>query len=281
MPLLARLERLPQTASVVGSAVLIGIIGLIDALSGYEFSLSLFYMLPIALITWRAGRRLGVTAAGVSALVWLGADVGSGHLYSHPLIPLWNTLIRLAYFVIIVLLMAALKRTLQREGELARVDYLTGATNSRHFYERAEAEMERLRRYQHPLTVAYIDLDNFKQVNDEYGHPTGDRALQVVAAAIRAHIRRTDVLARMGGDEFAVLLPETDQAAAQVVLGKLHTALLHSMAQPSWPITFSVGVITYTTAPPTTDMLVKLADDLMYSVKHRGKHALAYAAYSG
>ncbi len=281
MRLLAGLERQNKYAILVSGFALIGVIGAVDFASGYEFAFSVFYVLPIALVTWRTSRRFGLAAAITSAIVWLGADLGSGHLYSHPLIPVWNSLIRLTFFIIIMLLLSALKAALRREEALARVDYLTGAVNSRSFYALAEVEIERLRRYRHPLTLAYIDLDNFKTVNDQLGHTTGDQALRRVADTVRQNVRRTDVAARLGGDEFVVLLPETDLAAAQAVLPKLHSALVSAMQQANWPITFSVGVLTCTTAPPTTDALVKAADDLMYTVKHKGKHAVTYAAYAG
>jgi diguanylate cyclase (GGDEF)-like protein len=278
---LASLERQNKFAVLLAGFAIIGVIGVIDFASGYEFALSLFYVLPIALITWLTSRRYGVAASIVSSLVWLGADLGTGHTYSHPLIPFWNSLIRLAYFILITLLLAALHRALRREGELARVDYLTGADNSRSFYNLARLELERLRRYQRPLTLAYIDLDNFKTVNDQLGHSTGDQVLRSVAGAIHGQIRRTDVLARLGGDEFVVMFPETDQASAQAVLAKLHATLLAEMNRAGWPVTFSVGVITCTAAPASIDDLVKLADELMYTVKHETKHALRYAVYAG
>jgi predicted signal transduction protein with EAL and GGDEF domain len=201
--------------------IVIGVIGIIDYLTGYELAISVFYVLPISLVTWLTGRRFGLLASLASAVVWLSADIATGHPYSHPLIPLWNSLIRFAFFVIITMLLCALKRAMQRESELARTDHLTGAVNLRFFYELAQMEIDRLHRYGHPFTLAYIDLDGFKAVNDQFGHATGDRVLHTVVNFIKKHMRKTDVCARLGGDEFALLLPETDQEVARLAISKI------------------------------------------------------------
>ena len=217
-----------------------------------------------------------------SAVVWLVADVVVGHPYSNPLIPFWNTLIRLTYFVIITLLLSALRSTTELERELARTDYVTGAVNSRIFFDLMQMEIERSQRYDHPLTLAYIDLDNFKAVNDQFGHSTGDQALRTVASSARKFLRKTDVVARLGGDEFALLLPETNQESARIVISKLQCALLEEMRLGNWPTTFSIGVLTCDSATPlTAEELVRMADELMYSVKRDGKNAIKYSTYAG
>ena len=258
-----------------------GAIGVLDYLTGYEFSFSVFYVLPISLITWLTGQRLGLTSSAISAFVWLTADFISRQQYSHPLIPIWNTLIRFAFFAIITSLLSALKSAMQREGRLARIDYLTGAVNSRFFYDLAQMEIDRFQRFQHPFTLAYLDLDDFKNVNDQFGHAAGDQVLRSVVGYIRKNMRRTDVVTRLGGDEFAILLPETNQESASIAIFKLQSGLLEEMRQNNWPVTFSIGVLTCTAAPSTTDELVKMADALMYSVKRDSKNGLKFGVYPG
>jgi len=152
--------------------------------------------------------------------------------------------------------------------------------NSRFFYELAQMEIDRFQRYKHPFTLTYIDLDNFKAVNDQFGHSTGDQVLRTVIGSVKKHLRRTDVVARLGGDEFVLLLPETDQEPAYVVINKIRGDLLEEMRQQNWPITFSIGVLTCRVVPNTIDELIKMADDLMYSAKHDGKNAVKYSTYA-
>ena len=260
---------------------LIALIGLLDYLVGYEISLSLFYLIPIGLLAWFAGARHGVMAALLGALVWLTADLAAGHAYSQPAIYYWNTFVRLGFFLIVTLLLARLKGSLLRERELAHTDHLTGAANSRLFYELAAFELNRARRYHRPFTIAYIDLDNFKAVNDSLGHTTGDTVLQATVKTAKTHLRGSDVVARVGGDEFVLLLPETNQEAAQTIVNKIHESLLAEMKKHAWPITFSVGVLTCLAAPSSIDELIRRSDQLMYSVKLSGRNAVRYALYAG
>jgi diguanylate cyclase (GGDEF)-like protein/PAS domain S-box-containing protein len=164
---------------------------------------------------------------------------------------------------------------LEMEKRLSRSDALTGLANRRAFYESAEIERKRAARYSRPLSLAYIDLDNFKQVNDQSGHETGDQVLVTVANVLRKNIRAESVVARLGGDEFALLLPEADHIAASFVIAKLHGLLNKAMQEEDWPITFSVGMVTYEKPPESTEQMVHAADALMYSVKHEGKNRVA------
>jgi diguanylate cyclase (GGDEF)-like protein len=142
-------------------------------------------------------------------------------------------------------------------------------------------EIDRLERYQHPFTLAYIDLDNFKALNDQSGHLTGDKALRATVSFIRSHMRRTDVIARLGGDEFALLLPETNEELARIAVSKIQNGLLEEMQRNNWPITLSIGVLTCRVPPPSTDVLIKMADELMYSVKRQRKNGINYSTFAG
>jgi diguanylate cyclase (GGDEF)-like protein len=281
MTFLNNLENRSQPLKLILGFGLIGISGIFDYLTGYELAFSLFYVFPIALMTWISGRRAGIIASVISSLVWLAADVASGNPYSSPFIPLWNTLIRLAFFIIITLLLAALKKALGHEKELARTDSLTGAVNSRFFYELTQMEMDRLQRYGRPFTLAYIDLDGFKELNDQFGHLEGDRVLQTIVQYTKKHTRRSDTIARLGGDEFAFLFPETDAKAARRVMNKLEKELFGEMRRNGWATTFSVGVVTCLVPPPSVNDLVKMADSLMYTVKRAGKKGIEYSDYIG
>ena len=265
MTFIAKLERQTKPFLLLVGFTLIVVIGCIDFLIGHEIGFSVFYVLPISLITWFTSRRFGLAASLISAIAWFSADVASRDPYFHSLVLVWNTLIRLSFFIIITFLLSALRGAAQRERELARIDYLTGAGNTRFLYQLVQMEIDRLQRFQHPLTVAYIDLDNFKIVNDHLGHAAGDQVLRTVVSSLKKNIRRTDSVARLGGDEFVLLLPETNQESARVVLSKIQGGLLEEMRKNNWPVTFSIGVLTCRVAPHSTDELVCMADELMYS----------------
>jgi diguanylate cyclase (GGDEF)-like protein len=140
-----------------------------------------------------------------------------------------------------------------------------------------QMEIDRSKRYQHPLTIAFIDIDNFKSINDQFGHLAGDKVLETVASTMKQHLRKTDVVARVGGDEFAILLPEADTNVAQTAISKMQHGLINEMQINHWLVTFSIGVLTFTIPPVSVDEAINIADKLMYSVKNSGKNNISYA----
>lgn len=263
---------------ILGLVVVLSI-GVVDRLTGPEISFSIFYLIPIVWGTWFASGSVGVLLSIASAVAWLSADLLAGRTYSHWLIPYWNALVRLGFFLTSSITLSMLRRTLGRERALARADSLTGAANGRWFAESARREVSRSNRYVHPFTVIYIDLDNFKAVNDRFGHSEGDALLQTIASLIQPNIRAVDLLGRLGGDEFAVLLPETGYEQSQVVADKIQGVLHDGMQQNGWPVTFSIGVATFATPPTSVDEMIRVADDLMYSVKRAGKNGIRHEVF--
>ncbi|MBA4372135.1 MAG: GGDEF domain-containing protein [Thermodesulfovibrio sp.] len=260
---------------VVYGMLLISGIGVLDYLSGPELGVSLFYLLPISLITWFVGLRVGLSASFVSAFIWLAVAILNRDPQRTVFVPYWNALVRLGFFIVVVFLQDSLKKEQRR----ARIDPLTRIGNRRHFFQIANSELERSRRYNRPFTVAYMDLDNFKTVNDTLGHKAGDSLLKAVAATIKEHIRSTDTAARLGGDEFALFLPETEAEAARIFFDKLNRQLLEAMQKKNWPVTFSIGVITFTTSPDSVDDMVAGVDALMYSAKTDDKNFIKYELF--
>ena len=273
---LRRLNQSSPRAILTLGLALIVLIGLCDYLIGTELSLTLFYLAPIALIAWFLGWRWGGLSAFLAGGAWLVANLAGGLHYSNPAIYVWNSLMRLATNMVVAYLFYELQLVLQNEQRLARTDYLTGALNSRAFYEGLQLEIARARRYGHPLTLAYLDLDNFKAVNDRLGHNAGDELLRTIAGAARASLRATDTLARLGGDEFALLLPETGSAEARTALDKVRARLLETARAHQWPVTFSIGVLVCPRPPAGADELVRAADTLMYTVKRAGKNSIQF-----
>jgi len=258
------------------SALAVPLLGLVDYVTGYDLSFSLFYLAPITLASWFVGRKAGVLVSAASAFVWIAADAASGHVVSSPFIYVWNTLIRFGFFLTVTTLLSRLKQSYERESIMARTDRTTGCANLRRFTESAGAELERTRRFGQPLTVAYMDLDNFKIVNDTHGHHAGDEVLRSVARVAMGRLRSIDIIARIGGDEFALLLPHTGHEGAQAIMAEIREALLAEMKAQGWPVTFSIGVVTFNEAPASVDDMIGAADKLMYAVKASSKNALRF-----
>lgn len=251
-------------------------LGWLDIITG-DYSLIVFYLIPVSLAAWFLGKWSGLLFCLMALIVRVIIDAGSSPSFiSNSALHYWNQLIDFIFLLIMSLLFSALKKNLENEKELARRDPLTDTLNRRSFFDLAQHEINRSHRYGLPLTVAYIDLDNFKGVNDRLGHHTGDDLLITVVATIRSHIRGSDILARFGGDEFVILLPDTPGDAALTFLKKLHDHLDLAMARNGWPVSFSIGAATYRTVPDTVDEVISHADELMYSVKHGGKNRLLH-----
>jgi diguanylate cyclase (GGDEF)-like protein len=277
LPRVLDLESLvPRYLVLPISILLVAFLGITDYITGFEVSFSIFYLFPISFATL-AGRRIeGYIVAVTSAVVWFVADMLSGHAYEEPLVPYWNSVVRIGYFFLHTVLLGSLRASVRRQTELSGQDPLTKAANWRRLEERMVQELGRAQRTQRPITFCYLDLDNFKSVNDSLGHETGDELLRNVVEALSAHVRPTDLLARVGGDEFAVLLPETDYDQAHAVLKRLVAEIRGEMSQHRWPVTASVGAITFTSVPGSVDAMVRRADDLMYDAKKHGKDRLIH-----
>jgi diguanylate cyclase (GGDEF)-like protein len=247
-------------------------LGYLDFVSGYEISFSIFYVIPIGLSAWIIGRRWAIAVGLLSAAVWLLADIGVGHRYSNALIPTWNAIMRMGYFLIIIVTLSELKKALHQERVLSRTDGLTGLLNSRSFLEILDRAIPASRKEEEPLTLAYVDLDNFKSVNDNYGHDTGDKLLVTVGRILAGGLGPRDSLCRMGGDEFCLLLPGRNRSLVRAILSRIRTRLRRQMKKHRWPVTLSVGAVVCVRRYPDPRELVKEADALMYTVKKNGKN---------
>ena len=271
-------DKIPNIAIFVIGVLLVISVGVIDRLTGYEASFSIFYLLPIALVSWFAKRSHAVIISILSAVTWLWADISAGHTYSRLAIPFWNAIMIFGFFLTATYLSCSLvmiKKLLEKEEKFARTDFLTGVANSRAFNESAKIEIDRSVRFSHSLSIAYIDIDNFKQVNDAFGHSQGDNLLQLIAKTIKDNTRSIDIVSRLGGDEFAYLFPETNQENAKTAINKMQTELLRIVKNHNWPVTFSIGVLTCYKSCKLEE-LIKEADNLMYTAKESGKNKIEY-----
>lgn len=263
----------------IAGFLLILLIALVDFITGYQVSFSIFYLIPIILVTWKTGKPGGIIYSVLSSFAWLEADLQTSPPYTHILIPYWNASMRLGIFILVAVLLSALKKSLEKERLNSRTDHLTQLSNSKFFMETLKIESQRAKRYGHRFSLAYMDIDNFKNVNDTLGHHAGDQLLQNIAATIRETIRQTDIVGRMGGDEFCILLPETDQNKARDVLQRLGEKLNELFLTEPYKITFSMGCMTYQKIPDSSDEIIQKADNLMYQVKKKGKNNIHFSLY--
>lgn len=269
-------------AQIFGVALVgVALVGVPDYLAGVEISLSLFYLGPVGIATWYAGRRTGMLIAFISTLAALAGDVSAAHDALRPGIMAWDGFLHLGFMLVVVYLLDRLRAHARIAQELARTDELTGIFNRRAFLEHLQYRLDLAAREKNPVALAYIDLDDFKEVNDRGGHDEGDRILKLVASALTHSIRRTDVVARLGGDEFGMLMVGADQTGAESLLAKVRASLFEALAPEESAVTCSIGCVAFRTPPATCDVALRAADALMYKVKSRGKNAVAFEVLDG
>jgi diguanylate cyclase (GGDEF)-like protein len=235
-----------------------------------EYGFASAALVPIIAVTWLTGRRGGLLLTALAMLAWTAADITFERQFSNEWVPYIDGITRFLTYSFVTLVVARLHMSLLRERRLSSYDALTGVLNRRVFIETGEFEVDRARRYRHSLAVAFLDLDNFKHVNDSNGHHVGDAALCAVAAALRGSLRSTDRVGRVGGDEFAILFPEIGRSEAGEAAAKLADALRKGLADYP-PVSASIGVAWFEQADrPFSDML-RSADEIMYAIKKDGK----------
>lgn len=259
----------------IWTAGLLGVlaIGVLDYFSGAELRVFPLYYAPISLVAWFHGRTGAAILASLSTVTWLTANYLAGLQFSSALVWVANTLLHGASFAFAGIVVAMLRAALGRERGLSRSDPLTSLLNTRAFYEEAERTLAHCRRQGRPVTIAYIDLDNFKDVNDALGHRAADDLLRQFGKLLRTSLRPSDLTARLGGDEFAILLPETGPQQGEATLTRIHSLLAHRFA-PTAEMTSSIGAVTFMTAPVYVEEMVHQADIRRYAAKNQGRNRI-------
>jgi diguanylate cyclase (GGDEF)-like protein len=245
-----------------------------------DLSFLIFYLVPVFLLSWFVNKQAGNIIALASTLLWAINDLIPSSYQFTSLTFFWNVSNKLAFFLFFSYLSSSLKEALEREKEIARQDPLTNLANRRAFYIIANSQIEIAQRYNKPLTLVYIDLDNFKQVNDKFGHKVGDRLLLALANSLRTNTRSSDTVARLGGDEFVILMPETTASEAKLLIERLKIEILKTMNKNAWPVTASIGVVTFLKFSESIEDMLNKTDYLMYCVKQSGKNNITYQIYA-
>jgi len=268
------LSKTPKWAIFLGAIVIIYIITIENYNTNAE--LSLVFIFLVFITAWYVVPLSAIIISLVSALSWTFNDSFTGNVFTHYALPPLNTLVRFGIFTVIGLFLIEVKRLWDQKVYFAETDDLTKLANRRSYLYNLDGEILRNVRYKREFTIIYMDLDNFKFINDTYGHEMGDSLLRVVANTLKMHLRRSDIIARMGGDEFAVLLPETNYKGAEKVLREMHTYILDAMTHNKWPVTFSIGAITFIKAIKDSKDMITAVDSLMYSIKQSGKNSIIH-----
>jgi diguanylate cyclase (GGDEF)-like protein len=240
---------------------------LVDWYHGVSYNFGFLYMFPVAFTTWFAGKRCGAFVAAIASLSY---SINSELFFDTAAV--WNAAGTFAVLSAIGILVSTVRTLWEKEQLLSQKDHLTGLLNSRAFLESLDYEICRYKRSPAPFSLAYIDLDSFKEVNDTYGHQRGDELLKSASNIMRSALRATDLASRMGGDEFAILFPNTDIEQIRVVEDKFRRKFATVMEENHWPTSLSMGVVTFNSSPSNSDDAIKLADNAMYRAKHSGKN---------
>jgi diguanylate cyclase (GGDEF)-like protein len=276
LPWLDRLSRWPRGWLNLLFAALTLAVGVADYFSGERYTVYILYFPIVALGCWVAGLRTAIVLSLFGSILWILDDVFAPPEPMPYLAKYWQAFARFLVFVAFANVLSRLRAALSREKFLSHYDELTGLPNRMSLFEIGQRDLARCRRMGRPLTVAFIDLDQFKEVNDKFGHAEGDKVLRTTASIIRNVTRDTDLIARIGGDEFVIVAAEMSYDAAEEYAARLQMWLRDSMQKCGWPVTFSMGVATFTSPPGQLDELIKIADDLMYTVKHKHKDAVQH-----
>ncbi len=257
------------------------VVAAIDHAIGYRLHFTVLYALPILMLTWAVGGWLGALLAVAECGARVLVDVTAGRHLDNTNLLYWEWGASVGGLLLLVYGLTALRKMLEEAHFQSRKDMLTGLVNKGGFYQIVSAEMEVCRRYRRTLSIAYIDCDNFKAVNDNYGHHVGDELLRVISKTMQRKLRSSDLPGRLGGDEFAVMLPETSAEACRMVVEMLQQRLLQEMVEHQWPVTFSIGIATFTRMPSSIEDMIRQADKLMYAVKHTSKGAIKQEVFAG
>jgi diguanylate cyclase (GGDEF)-like protein len=274
-PWLHRLERLDRLAVLFTALLTIVGVGSIDVLVEkavhYNFMVGsvFFYLVPIAFVAWTCGTSYA-RAVTISASITDSFTTLTMAEHRHPVhLLVIEMLLEFTLFSLVAIILIALRKAFDYERSMSRTDPLTSLYNVRGFSEAADQELERMRRYKSPLTVAYLDVDDFKTINDKGGHKHGDDVLAAIGDVLLSVSRAVDTAGRLGGDEFAVLLPETKVEDAAKFVERLRVELTRVLGNE---VTFSAGLVTFDTAPQSVDTLLQPADAMMYAAKKSGKN---------
>lgn len=248
-----------------------------DRFLGECNSIQITYMLPIIMLSGYVTRVQSIIIGIIVAAFWGGLRLDFVESSFNSL-TIFSVVVG-ASVIIILFIVIHVKEKLESESKNADTDELTGISNRRYFNEILGVEFARGQRLFQAFTVAYIDLDNFKMLNDKQGHGEGDIALKIIANILSDNSRNHDISARIGGDEFVMFMPGFSGQEVKPRFTDIHNKLNLVVEQHQWPISFSIGVVTFNKLPGSLEEISKITDETMYQVKKTTKSAIKFSQY--
>lgn len=265
--------------TVLLSTLFILVIAYLDYSTSSELYLEVLYFIPILLAAWYGRKLIAIYETVFCALLSIIVDLLLNHFHYYSFAHIWNFTSTLVILIVFVMLIIKLKHSIEGEKYLARTDFKTKALNSLALYEIIASEMQISIRHKYPLTLAYIDVDNFKSINDTYGHSVGDVLLLEIVNIIKNNIRKNDAIARLGGDEFAILFPRTGKDGAKTAVENIRDKLMSMVNGHGYNISFSIGVVIFIKIPSKAEEMISLGDQTMYAVKESTKNSIKYVLH--
>ena len=275
-------QRLSNRTVLLLSGAGIVAVGFVDVaisrLAGFDLAITPLYLLPVGFAAWASGATVGLlfalyAAAVEGAAAWISAR-GTPETWSAAL----GVAMELAVFVGASYTIARLRWHLAYERHLSHTDPVTGIGNLRSFEDAAQRELSRMARRTSPVSVAYFDVDHFKDVNDRRGHLAGDQVLQQIGELLRREARSVDTVGRFGGEEFVLVLPETALNGAIIVAERVRQRVqAHNFGTGTEPIrvTVSIGVASVPDDRATSPLtFLALADAALYRAKAEGRNVV-------
>ena len=263
----SRVERLVRHALLVIGLLLVTACRWGDTTGRIALPATWLFAALLVLAGWTCSRKATLSLTLISLLAWSWIEASAAAVWTE-LLP--GQFVRLVTALWLVAWMSRLRERLASAHRLARLDSLTGLPNRQALVEALDAELSRTRRFGRPFTVALLDCDGFKGINDRGGHLAGDEVLRRIGFALRQHTRRYDCVGRLGGDEFLLVLSEVDREDAALVAERLRAALRHFVEREYPVLTFSLGVVTFCTADLDWEDCIQQADEAMYTAKRKG-----------
>ncbi len=262
------------------STLMLVIVAIADYLSHVELTLSPWYTLPCFLMDWRIGRMPALAYAVFATVLQLLIGLTGTHDYPNHYYLVVDLALNLGFCIVLIWIIAKLRLALEMEIVLSRSDFLTRLGNRTSLLEGLENEINRCNRQGTALTVAMIDLDNFKHFNEKRGHSVGDLLLSATAELLGEHFRSTDIIARTGDDEFMLVLPTRSYDIIESKLHVLRKNLENMMLVRGWELTFGMAAIVFVQPAVSGEQAMFEIQQLMREIKQRGENEFAHRVLS-